>query len=147
MVLDASCVFCNEIISKRNAAIVAENDMVIAFMDNAPVEPGHILVIPKEHFENIFDIDNRYYLEVQLMAKRVAKAAMKAMGADGINIGQNNGWCANQRVMHFHVHVIPRWCDKPFKWGRLNVSFEELVDTAKKIADVYKDMERNKDFD
>jgi len=69
MVLDSSCVFCNEIITKRNAAIVAENDMVISFMDNAPVEPGHILVIPKEHFENIFDIDSRYYIEVQLMAK------------------------------------------------------------------------------
>ncbi|PYB67883.1 MULTISPECIES: HIT family protein [unclassified Thermoplasma] len=147
MVLDDSCVFCKEIIIKRNAAIVAENDMVISFMDNAPVEPGHILVIPKEHFENIFDIDQRYYIEVQLMAKRVAKAVMKAMGADGINIGQNNGSCANQRVMHFHVHVIPRWCDKPFKWGRLEVSFEDLQRTAQKIAGVYSEMERNHDFD
>ncbi|WP_010917475.1 HIT family protein [Thermoplasma volcanium] len=134
---EPSCVFCTEIIQKRNAAVVAENEYTIAFMDKAPVEPGHVLVIPKRHFINIFDIDDFYYIEVQKMVKRVSKAVLEALSADALNVGQNNGRCANQIVMHYHVHVIPRWCDRPFKWGRIEASFEELQNTAKLISETY----------
>ncbi|MGC8608913.1 MAG: HIT domain-containing protein, partial [Thermoplasmata archaeon] len=65
--LDSNCVFCENIIKKRDAAIITENAYTIAFMDYAPVEPGHVLIIPKQHFVDIFDIDEKYYIEVHKM--------------------------------------------------------------------------------
>ncbi len=135
--LDSNCVFCENIIKHKEAAIVTENEYAIAFMDYAPVEPGHVLVIPKDHFVDIFDINQTYYLEVHKMVRKVARATLEAMSADAINVGQNNGVCANQRVMHYHVHIIPRWCSHPLNWDRTEASFQKLQLIADQIRGVY----------
>ena len=101
-----NCVFCRDVIRDRRASIVYENDSVMAFMDIAPVEPGHVLVVPKDHYENIMDIEEPVYLEVHRVTKMISPAVVRAVGADAVNIGQNNGACANQRVFHYHVHII-----------------------------------------
>ncbi|MGC8608357.1 MAG: HIT family protein, partial [Thermoplasmata archaeon] len=74
---------------------------------------------------------------VHKMVRRIAKATLEAMSADAINVGQNNGICANQRVMHYHVHVIPRWCSHPLNWERTEVSYQRLQEIANKIKVVY----------
>ncbi|MCL4332390.1 MAG: HIT family protein, partial [Candidatus Thermoplasmatota archaeon] len=130
---EEDCVFCREVIGRRNASIITENDMAISFMDHAPVEEGHILVIPKKHFRDIFTVDEQYYLEVHKMARKLAPIVMKATGADGMNIGQNNGRCANQVVFHYHVHVIPRFCERRLSWDRKGTTAEELERVAKTI--------------
>ncbi len=102
-------------------------------MDKFPVEEGHVLIIPREHYENIFDIDNKIYLEIQEAAKNVAAALRDVFQADGINIGQNNGECAKQMVMHYHLHIIPRHCGREIGWNRLTQTEEELETNCKRI--------------
>ena len=125
-----NCVFCRDVIRDRKASIVYENDSVIAFMDIAPVEPGHVLVVPKDHYVNIMDIDEPVYLEVHRVTRMISPAVVRAVGADAVNIGQNNGACANQRVFHYHVHIIPRFCSRELNWGRKTVEDEELEQMA-----------------
>jgi len=135
---DPTCIFCKEIVKNGNAAYVYKDNDVIAFMDNAPIEEGHVLVIPKEHFENVFDIDKEIYIKTQLVVKRVAIAVKLALKTDGINIGQNNGRVANQVVMHYHVHIIPRYYHKKINWEREHVDLENLKETADKIIEELK---------
>ena len=125
-----NCVFCRDVIRDRKASIVYENDSVIAFMDIAPVEPGHVLVVPKDHYVNIMDIDEPVYLEVHRVTRMISPAIVRAVGADAVNIGQNNGACANQRVFHYHVHIIPRFCSRELNWGRRTMEDEELEQMA-----------------
>lgn len=129
------CVFCREIVKGRKASIIFENDEVMAFMDIAPVEPGHVLVIPKDHFANILDIPQEIYLEVHRITKMLSPYVVRAVEADAINIGQNNGACANQRVFHYHVHIIPRFCNRELKWGRRVAKESELENVAEKIRE------------
>lgn len=145
--LDEDCVFCTDVIRDRKGSIVYENSETIAFMDYAPVEIGHILVIPKEHYVNIFDIEEESYLKVHRVARFISPAILKALGADALNIGQNNGPCANQIVMHYHLHLIPRFCDdgggepsehgrfarRPLNWGRKIMERDELDKVAQSI--------------
>lgn len=129
------CVFCRDVIRDRKASIIFENINVMAFMDIAPVEAGHVLVVPKEHYENIMDIDEWSYLEVHRIAKKLSPAIVRAVEAEAVNIGQNNGACANQRVFHYHLHIIPRYCDRRLEWSRRTVRDSELEEVAKKIRE------------
>ncbi|HLH86749.1 MAG TPA: HIT family protein [Thermoplasmataceae archaeon] len=128
-----NCIFCRDVLGKRHAVFVFENDRVAAFMDIAPVEPGHCLVIPKRHFRDILDIDYEDYLEVHRVTKMLTPAVVRAVNADGVNIGQNNGASANQRVFHYHVHIIPRFIDREILWGRKVVLQRDLEDVAESI--------------
>lgn len=129
------CVFCRDVIRDHNASIIYENNNIMAFMDIAPVEPGHVLVVPKEHYVNILDIDEWSYLEVHRIAKKLTPAIIRAVDAEAVNIGQNNGACANQRVFHYHLHIIPRFCDRRLDWSRRTVGESELTEVAKKIKE------------
>ncbi len=149
------CVFCEDVLKGRKAAIVFEDESTLAFMDYAPVEQGHVLVIPKKHAENILEIDEEYFLKAHLTARKIAPAILSALHADGMNVGQNNGPCANQIVMHYHLHLIPRWCDedaqantsegrfsrKFLNWDRKVVEQDELEAVAsiirKEIKRIY----------
>lgn len=102
-------------------------------MDKYPVEEGHVLIIPSNHYENIFDIDSKVYLEIQQAAKKIASVLRDVFEADGINIGQNNGECARQMVMHYHLHIIPRHCGREIGWNRLQQSEEELENDCRRI--------------
>jgi bis(5'-nucleosidyl)-tetraphosphatase/histidine triad (HIT) family protein len=134
-----TCVFCTEIVANRNAAIIYEDDLTMAFMDNAPVEQGHVLVIPRSHYSNILDIPEDIYSAVHLVAKKLAPAILLAMDADALNIGQNNGRCANQRVMHYHLHIIPRKCGRQIEWMRKILTTEELDQTSQNIRKMLDD--------
>ncbi|MCL5803716.1 MAG: HIT family protein [Candidatus Thermoplasmatota archaeon] len=146
---DPDCPFCIDVIQDKNAAIVYEDEHVMAFMDYAPVEDGHLLIVPKMHYTDINDIDEEDYLKVHKLAKKMSPVLLKALSADGLNIGQNNGHCANQVVMHYHLHLIPRWCTssppsvskqgrfarRPLTWERKIVDRKELDALAKLIRE------------
>ena len=111
--MSAVCPFCSIVSGKATASIVYEDAAVIAFMDLNPANIGHTLVVPKEHWENISEIPEKVLAEVAAVVKMVSDAVKKTVSAEGISILQLNGRAAGQSVMHFHVHVIPRFRGDP----------------------------------
>ncbi|KPV62871.1 MAG: purine nucleoside phosphoramidase [Candidatus Bathyarchaeota archaeon BA2] len=107
--MSGSCNFCKIVSGENPASIVYEDDNVLAFMDLHPANVGHTLVIPKEHWETIYDISEKVLSNLFAVVKRISVAVKKAVGAEGVSILQFNGRVAGQSVMHFHVHVIPRF--------------------------------------
>ncbi len=102
------CIFCKIINGDIPSNKVFENDNFIAILDAFPANEGHTLIIPKKHFENIFEIDEETLKEGYAIAKKIANSIKKSLNIDNINILQNNGALAGQTVNHFHIHVIPR---------------------------------------
>ncbi len=107
--MSGGCPFCGIASGKAPASIIYEDAAVMAFMDLNPASIGHTLVVPREHFENIYEIPENVLADIFAVVKRVSAAVKKTVGAEGISILQLNGRAAGQMVMHFHVHVIPRF--------------------------------------
>lgn len=103
-------------------SLVYEDEKVVAFLDIKPLNEGHTLVIPKSHYENIFDIPRELIAYLHGVTKQIAFAVKKATNADGISIIQQNGKAAGQDIFHLHVHVIPRY------EGQKLPSFSELTE-------------------
>lgn len=91
------------------SSILYEDNNVMAFLDIRPLTKGHALVIPKNHYVDLFDISNHDLQAVHTVAKALAIAIKNAISADGISIIQQNGKAAGQEIFHIHVHVIPRY--------------------------------------
>lgn len=102
------CIFCKIINGNLPANKIFENNNFIAILDAFPANEGHTLVIPKRHFENIFDIDENILKEGYTIAKKISSSIKKSLNIENINILQNNGALAGQTVYHFHIHIIPR---------------------------------------
>jgi len=94
---------------------VWEDDAVLAFMDIAPMSPGHLLVLPKAASRNLLDADDTVLAALIARVRMIAAAAKEALGADGITIQQFNEAPAGQSVFHLHFHILPRWVGEPLK--------------------------------
>jgi histidine triad (HIT) family protein len=116
--MSENCVFCKIISKGAPASIVYEDEAVVAFLSNRPVNEGHTLVVPKKHYENIYEIPEEDIAYLFKIVKRVALAVRDAMAAEGIRVVQNNGWAAGQVIFHFHVHVIPMKPHEGFSHGK-----------------------------
>jgi len=103
------CIFCKIIQGEIASYKVYEDDKVLAFLDIQPVNPGHILVVPKEHYENLISTPDELAGRLIIVAKEIAKAMQAALAAPGVNFGINNGTAAGQVVAHTHIHIIPRF--------------------------------------
>ena len=103
-----NCIFCE--IAKGNAQsdIILEDEHSVAFFDINPANPYHTLVISKQHYENIYDIEDASYCNVALLAKKVAKLYEKNLGIKNVQLINSSGLDAQQDVNHFHIHVLPR---------------------------------------
>lgn len=104
----SDCIFCKIAEGEIPSKTVYEDDQFRVILDINPANEGHCLVIPKEHFKDIFEIDFDTLKGAYSLSKKIAEAVKAACNADGINILQNNGTAAGQSVDHFHIHVIPR---------------------------------------
>jgi histidine triad (HIT) family protein len=104
-----SCAFCKIACKQAPASFVYEDENVLAFLDTRPLNEGHTLVIPKEHYVTIFEAPEELVAHLHRIVKRVALAAKESTKADGISIIQQNGEAAGQEIFHLHVHVIPRY--------------------------------------
>ena len=102
------CVFCGIVRNEGSRSVLYEDTRVLAFLDHRPISEGHTLVIPKQHYENIFQIPEDEAAHLFTIVKKLAAAVRTGVKADGISLVQNNGKAANQIVFHLHVHVIPR---------------------------------------
>ena len=103
------CIFCRIAAGQLPAARVLETSGVLAFLDIAPVNYGHTLVIPKVHYQNLLELPDELWMEMGQVSRRVAQALRATLSAQGFNIGMNNFEAAGQVVFHAHIHVIPRY--------------------------------------
>ncbi len=105
-----NCVFCAIAAGKLPAEIVYRDDAVIAFMDHAPRNPGHLLVVPLSHSVNVLDTPPETWAHVATVAQRLALALQHTdLSAEGFNFISNAGLAADQSVFHLHLHVVPRF--------------------------------------
>jgi len=103
------CIFCRIAAGEAPAVQVLETPGVLAFLDIAPVNYGHTLVIPKSHYQNLLELPDALWMEMGQVCRRVAQALRATLSAQGFNIGMNNFEAAGQVVFHAHLHVIPRY--------------------------------------
>ena len=129
------CPFCSIAGGSASASMVYEDSNILAFMDLNPIREGHTLIVSREHWENLYDIPEKTLSELIAVVKRVAVAVKKTVGADGIQIIQNNGRSAGQVVMHIHFHVIPMFSEprKRGRFGRVMQNRKTLDEMAQKI--------------
>mgnify|MGYP001618117740 FL=1 len=132
--MDKNCIFCKIINKEIPCDFLYEDEYAVAFLDIKPNNPGHTLVVPKNHCQNIFDIDDNILRELLVRVKKLAHAVKMGTGADGINIVMNNEPAAGQLVFHAHIHVIPRFLSDGYKhWPGKPYAEGEMPAVAKKI--------------
>ena len=103
------CIFCKIANGEIPSATVYEDCICRVILDVNPANKGHALIIPKEHFDNIYSMDAETAAKIFTIATEVAKAQKAELNPDGLNILQNNGEAAGQTVFHFHMHLVPRY--------------------------------------
>ena len=122
----SNCIFCKIVKNEIPCDLVFENEKVSAFLDVRPSAPGHTLVVPKEHHEDLLVTPDILLLESMRVIKKVAKAAMEATSAEGFNLIANTLPAAGQVVFHTHFHIIPRFSNDGLKhWPHKEVLKEE----------------------
>ena len=105
------CIFCKLANGDIPTNTIYEDADFRVIMDAAPATKGHALVLPKDHFADIYEIDPEVLGKAVQVGQKVIKHATKVLGCDGYNLLQNNGEAAGQTVFHFHLHLIPRYAD------------------------------------
>ncbi len=103
------CVFCEIVKKKTPAEVVFENDRVLAVVPLERISKGHVLVIPKQHFENVFDVEDSVLRELISVSKKLSEKVVNENGATGVNLLNASGKDAQQSVFHLHFHVVPRY--------------------------------------
>ena len=136
LIMKQNCIFCNIANGSIPAAVLFENSEFKVILDANPAAKGHTLIIPKEHIDNIYDMDGDTAGKLFALATVIAKALNRVLDCDGLNILQNNGAASGQTVFHFHMHLIPRWNDDDLQIGWKNQRFpeDELKSLAEEIA-------------
>lgn len=137
---EKDCLFCRIVRGEIPSSKVYEDDYVYAFLDIAPSFAGHTLVVPKNHYKNILDIDVNEVSHIFAAIQKIAPAIMKATGAEGFHVLQNNNEVAGQTVFHTHFHIIPRkagdgmtlWTPTPYE------NMEKMLEMAQKIQNAIK---------
>ena len=133
-----SCVFCEIIVGRQDAARVFEDELTLAILDHSPLAIGHVLLMPKAHLPTLPELGEESLIAISRGARALAAAMPDALGADGSFIAQNN--VVSQSVPHLHVHIVPRWRgDKLFShnlsWRRVRYRDEvHMQQTAAAIA-------------
>ena len=125
------CIFCklaNGVIPTNS---LYEDDVVKVIFDAGPASSGHVLILPKEHFDNVYALDDDTAAHVFQVAVKVAKALKEGLNLEGLNIVQNNGEIAGQTIFHFHMHIIPR-----YKGDTVNVGWKPGEVTDEEIEKI-----------
>lgn len=129
------CPFCNllsgnetEYNSKRD--VILEDDEVLAFISPKwwVNNPGNVIIIPKQHVENVYDINDDLLCKVQAMAKKIAIAIKEVYLCDGVSMRQHNELAGNQDTWHYHLHIFPRWANDDLYLNHLNKKFVPVED-------------------
>jgi histidine triad (HIT) family protein len=132
---DDDCLFCGIVAGDVAAQVVDSDEHTVAFMDINPATRGHALVVPRTHSADLFEISDEDLDHTMRAARRLAAKIRAALEPDGFNILNSCGEAAWQTILHFHLHVIPRYHDDPLKlpWIPRGAEAEEIAAVAEEI--------------
>ena len=136
---DDNCIFCKLANGDIPTNSIYEDEDFKVILDADPVSRGHALILPKQHYANLYELGDEEAVKIMPLAKKLAKKMTDVLGADGFNILQNNGEVAGQSVFHYHLHLIPRFKDAPNNQGLLGfthpgLSEEEIKEIGAKLS-------------
>lgn len=127
-------IFTDIIEGRRSGHIIYENEKYFAILDKYPIDLGHSLLITKNPYEKITDMNKEHVSELFSLVPEIASAILKATGAVAFSIAQNNGKEAKQIIPHVHIHIIPRYANKGTTWTKRGIPNDsELKELAEKI--------------
>lgn len=131
------CIFCKIAAGDIPSATLYEDDDFRVILDIEPASKGHALILPKEHYANLYELDDELAAKALVLAKKMITKLTDVLGCEGYNVLQNNGTAAGQTVFHFHMHLVPRYKDDNVKIGW---KMGKLTDDVK--AEILKAMEK-----
>ena len=128
------CIFCDIIGGKLSSHVIYDDDDCLVILDKYPIDNGHSLIITKQHYEKITDMNTNDISKLFSKIPKIVNAIIKATGADAFSIAQNNGKAAKQIVPHVHIHIIPRYNSTGTLWTKRKIMNDnELNELAQKI--------------
>ena len=121
-----NCIFCKIAAGDIPSATIYEDNDFRVILDIEPASKGHALILPKEHYANLYELSDDLASKALIVAKKVITKMTSILGCDGYNVVQNNGEAAGQTVFHFHIHLIPRYKDDNVNigWSQGNLTEE-----------------------
>ena len=130
------CIFCEIANGNIPSYKIYEDDKCLAFLDISQTTIGHTLVVPKQHFDDIFSIDSDYAKHIFDVVRKLSINIKEKLGIKAVNILNNSGELAGQTVKHFHIHIIPRYENdgQRILWNPTSPSAEELVEVKNTIV-------------
>ncbi len=132
---DENCIFCKIAAGEIPSTTLYEDDDFRVIMDIEPASKGHALILPKEHYANLYELDDALAAKVLVLAKKMIAKLTPILGCEGYNVLQNNGAVAGQTVFHYHMHLIPRYAkdDVRVGWKHGTLTEEIKQEILKKI--------------
>ncbi|MDE6664230.1 MAG: HIT family protein [Lachnospiraceae bacterium] len=133
---DDNCIFCKIANGEIPSKTLCEDDEFRVILDLGPAAKGHALILPKDHYANLYELPEETASKVMLLAKKMAVQMTDKLKCDGFNLVQNNGEVAGQTVFHFHMHLIPRYKNdnQIIGWKPGEPSQEELEEIRTQIV-------------
>lgn len=130
------CIFCKIANGEIPSRTLYEDEQFRVILDLGPATRGHALVLPKEHFANLYELPQDWCAQAFVLAKKMAAQMTGKLSCEGFNLVQNNGEVAGQTVSHFHVHLIPRYREdgQKISWNQLSPGPEELDEVKDTIC-------------
>lgn len=132
----SDCIFCKILNGDIPSATIYEDEEFKAILDRFPANEGHVLILPKEHSANIFEIDPQLAGRLFTLATKIAREMKHILGFEHMNVMQNNGTVAGQTVYHFHLHLIPR-----YENDGITIAYKPMDLTDEQISDMRKKLE------
>lgn len=131
-----NCIFCKIAAGEIPSKTLYEDEQFRVILDLGPATKGHALILPKEHYANLYELPDEMAGAVLKLAKKMATVMTEKLGCDGFNLVQNNGEVAGQTVFHFHMHLIPRYENdgQVIGWNAGSVTPEELEEIKNTIV-------------
>ena len=132
---DSNCIFCKIANGEIPSSTIYEDEDFRVILDLGPAAKGHALILPKEHFKDVCELDEAVAAKVLPLGAKIGTAMKKALGCAGFNLVQNNGEAAGQTVFHFHLHMIPRYKDDNvgLGWNMGQLTDEDKEDILSKL--------------
>lgn len=134
---DNNCIFCKLANGEIPTNAIYEDEDFKVILDASPASKGHALILPKEHYANIYEIDDEVLAKASRLAKKIITHEKDVLKCDGYNVVQNNGEVAGQTVFHYHMHLIPRYASDDntnvIEWKHKEFTDDEMAQICKKM--------------
>ena len=135
---DSNCIFCKIVAGEIPSRTIYEDEEFKVFLDLSPASKGHALIVPKEHYADLYEIDEEVAARAMKLAKKLATHMTDVLGCEGFNLLQNNHEVAGQTVFHFHMHLIPRFVNAKnndiLNWSHETFTAEEMDEIRASLA-------------